>query len=100
MAQVVQSAISYLEDDMSVYITRNMLGPASYEDRVQTDGSLLARVMGSALRRWQKHRMRQALERLDDRTLADIGVYRGDIAHIVGGFTAEELRMVPLARGI
>lgn len=83
---------------MSVYLTRNMLGPASHEDRARPDGNLFARVVGAALLRWQRHRMRNALERLDDRMLADIGIYRGEIKHIVDGFDAHELRMAPVAR--
>lgn len=83
---------------MSVYITRTMLGPATHEGRAQTEESLFGRIAGGAILRWQRHRMRQALERLDDRILDDIGVYRGDIAHIVEGFSPEELRMVPVAR--
>ncbi|SDB59276.1 DUF1127 domain-containing protein [Bauldia litoralis] len=53
-------------------------------------------------RRWvmaiaKRRRMITALENLDDRTLADIGIYRGEIPSIVDGFDSRELRMTPVA---
>lgn len=48
-------------------------------------------------KRWQRRRMITALENLDDRTLADIGIYRGEIPSIVDGFDSRELRMTPVA---
>ena len=41
--------------------------------------------------------MTAALERLSDRTLADIGIARADITLVVEGFDDRELGMTPLA---
>lgn len=57
----------------------------------------LRRWFASAARRFQKRRMTEALQRLDDHTLRDIGLTRGDIPRVVNGFDPRELRMTPLA---
>lgn len=83
---------------MSVYLDSNPLGSAPFAGKATRDFGIIRRAAAGALCRWQRHRMRLALERLDDRILADIGLYRGDIWHIVNGFDDEELRMVPVMR--
>ncbi len=81
---------------MSVYLDTNPLGPAPFGGKAPRDTGFIRMAIAGAVRRWQRNRMRLALERLDDRILADIGLYRGDIARIVNGFDDEELRMVPV----
>ena len=49
------------------------------------------------IRHWQRRKMTAILMAMDDRTLRDIGVSRGDIRRLVGRFDDRELRMVPLA---
>lgn len=51
----------------------------------------------SAYRHWQRNKMIAALESLDDATLRDIGVCRGEIHSIVDGFDDHELAKVPVA---
>lgn len=85
---------------MSAYTTQTIPYPTTREDRARRAGRLLTGVARATLLRWQRHRMRQALERLDDRILRDIGIHRSDITHVVNGFSPEELRMVPVARSL
>lgn len=47
-------------------------------------------------RGWQRQRMIATLAALDDRTLSDIGLRRGDIERVVDGFDDTELRMAPI----
>jgi uncharacterized protein YjiS (DUF1127 family) len=47
---------------------------------------------------WRRRKMIEALERLDDKTLEDIGIDRGDIPLVVAAFDSRELRMTPIAR--
>lgn len=49
-------------------------------------GTKLLQVFARGIQRWQRNRARVALERLDDRQLADIGIARNDIP-----WTVEEL---------
>lgn len=59
--------------------------------------SVILRWWQSAVQNWQRRKMIAALESLDDRTLLDIGIHRGDIERVVDGFDGPELRMVPIA---
>ena len=59
--------------------------------------SVILRWWQSAVQNWQRRKMIAALEALDDRTLLDIGVHRGEIRRVVEGFNAAELRMAPIA---
>lgn len=52
----------------------------------------------AAIRQRQRRRMIAALQALDDRTLSDIGLYRGDIPRLVAGFSDSELGMSPPRR--
>lgn len=40
---------------------------------------------------WQKHKMSEALHRLDDRMLTDIGLSRSDIPHLVSDLHSQRL---------
>lgn len=55
------------------------------------------RLLASVVQNWRRRKMIAVLQALDTRTLRDIGIERCDIASIVDGFDARELRMVPLA---
>lgn len=46
----------------------------------------IGRMLRGVLAPLQRRRMMQALERLDDRMLADIGIHRADITRIVNGY--------------
>lgn len=86
---------------MSIYLIKQVSDSASVpnaaNDAAIKDHGLLRRWMRSAVRRWQRRSMMQALERLDDHMLADIGIHRGGIPRVVRGFDDRELRMVPVA---
>ncbi|MCB1311448.1 MAG: DUF1127 domain-containing protein [Sedimentitalea sp.] len=82
---------------MSIYITRQMIASAS-DNRGGDEGSdFVRRLFGPAIRKWRRRKMIAALEALDDRSLRDIGIYRGDIPRVVDGFDDRELGMVPFA---
>lgn len=59
--------------------------------------SVISRWWHTTVQNWQRRKMIAALEALDDRTLLDIGVHRGEIRRVVEGFNEAELRMVPIA---
>ncbi len=82
---------------MSIYITRQMIDPASRKRQRDQSNGLFRRLFRSAARRWERRKMIAALEAMDDRLLRDIGIYRGDIRRVVDGLDDRELRMVPLA---
>lgn len=83
---------------MSDHLNTQMHNPASRRNRANEKSGLFRRWILKTIRSWKRRRMITALEQLDDRTLADIGVRRNDIPRVVDGFDARELRMVPLAR--
>lgn len=60
-------------------------------------GGAIRNWVRSAYRHWQRNKMIAAFESLDDATLRDIGVYRGEIRSIVDGFDDHELAKVPVA---
>ncbi|WP_348524426.1 DUF1127 domain-containing protein [Paracoccus sp. R12_2] len=51
----------------------------------------------NAFRRWQRRKMIEALRRMDDRMLRDIGIDRNEIPRVVNGFTDCELSMRPVS---
>ena len=58
---------------------------------------VISRWWQNTVQNWQRRKMIAALEALDDRTLFDIGVHRGEIRRVVEGFNDAELRMAPIA---
>ncbi len=82
---------------------RNYLSERRLAETVQSNAprrlsGILRSAIDAAARRWRRRRMIAALEQLSDRTLADIGIARCDIPHVVEGFDDRELRMTPVAR--
>ncbi len=88
---------------MQTYLSqRNYLSPAApYAGAIRQRGRV-ARIIGdlgrSLYRRWQRRKMIDALQALDDRLLHDMGIRRGEIRYVVGRFTDEELGMTPVSR--
>ncbi|GAB1478628.1 hypothetical protein MASR2M74_11760 [Paracoccaceae bacterium] len=58
--------------------------------------NVILRWWQSAVENWQRRKMIAALEALDDRTLLDIGLHRGDIKRVVDDFDDAELGMAPV----
>lgn len=86
---------------MSIYLTRQMIGPSARCRGAANDkGGLLRRWLRAAARRRRQRRTIATLQGLDDRMLADIGLRRSDIPGAVETFGAHELRMVPVAKSI
>ena len=87
---------------MDPYLShRNYLSPSlpyvrAYHKRAKVV-EVLRRWLRTANRHWQRRKMIATLEAMDDRTLKDIGIHRGDIARVVDGFDDRELGMVPFA---
>ncbi|WP_206601899.1 DUF1127 domain-containing protein [Oceaniglobus indicus] len=66
------------------------------DGRTQAGGAL-RRWAAALARNWHRRRMVATLRSLDDATLRDIGIYRGDILNVVYGFDDRELGMTPFA---
>ena len=81
---------------MSIYITRQMIDPASGKPAGSKSIGLLRRMFRRAVRNWQRRKMIAKLEAMDDRLLRDIGLHRGEIRRLVDGFDDRELGMVPV----
>lgn len=92
------SAILKLEDSMSTYLAKQSFTPAARRSPSSDEGGLLRRWFLAVARHWQRRMMITKLQSLDDRTLADIGLHRGDIARMVAEFSPQELGMTPVAQ--
>ena len=82
---------------MSVYETHGKTTTSPESVALQDSNRLLPRWFRSAIRAWQRRRMIALLSALDDRTLLDIGIHRGQIPRVVEQFDDHKLRMVPVA---
>ncbi|MDF1609328.1 DUF1127 domain-containing protein [Hoeflea sp. YIM 152468] len=82
---------------MSIYLTRQMLDPNFKPQEPRARLAIFRRLFRLVLRRWRRRKMIAALDALDDRLLRDIGIYRGDIKHLVKQFDDRELRMAPVS---
>lgn len=82
---------------MSVHIKHRLPGRAVPSAPNAQRTSVILRWWQNAVQNWQRRKMIAALEALDDRTLLDIGVHRGEIRRVVEGFNDAELRMAPVA---
>jgi len=83
---------------MSIYLTKDMVASAAHQNPSSRDQGLFYRLFLAAKQQWQRRRMIAALQALDDRMLADIGLHRGDIPQFVAGFSSRELRMAPVTQ--
>ena len=59
--------------------------------------TFILRWWNSAIRSWQRRKMKAVLHSLDDRILQDIGLSRGEIEDFVYGLSSAELQMTPIA---
>ncbi len=80
---------------MSVYITREMVSQAAHEWRHDNTVGILARLVRAAKRKWKRNEATSELCNLSDRELRDIGIYRGDIPHIVRQLDDHDLGLAP-----
>ncbi|MBK0328410.1 DUF1127 domain-containing protein [Rhodobacteraceae bacterium F11138] len=64
-------------------------------ERASADGRI-RKWFRTAYRNWRRNKMIAALQSLDDATLRDIGVLRGNIHNIVDQFDDHELNMTPI----
>lgn len=65
--------------------------------RAKAGGGAFRKWVRAAYRKWQRNMMITAFESLDEATLRDIGVHRGEIRNIVDGFDDRELTTIPVA---
>ena len=83
---------------MSIYLTKQAIEPSAKRVSPTGSGGPVRRILAKAKQRWQQRQMVMALQQLDDRLLADIGINRGEIPRVVAGLNPQELRMRPIAR--
>lgn len=95
---VLAVVVSVLEGGMSIYITRQTLDPAPQKRSEGEGGGLFQRLFGGILRDWQRRRMIDELEALDDQLLKDIGINRGDIERLASEFHEPEPQSAPEAQ--
>lgn len=83
---------------MSVYITREMLNHAAYENRDEKDVSVIAQLGRSLARRRQRRKAIAELEAMDDVLLRDIAIDRSEIRRAVDGFSDRDLGLTRSAK--
>ena len=82
---------------MSVHAAHQKTNASYAGIPLKKSNQLLSRWLRSAVRAWQRRKMIAALSALDDRTLRDIGMHRGEIERVVDRFEDRELQMAPVA---
>lgn len=82
---------------MSVHASHLKTNASSAGTPLYKSNHLFSRWFRSAVRAWQRRKMIAALSALDDRTLRDIGMHRGEIERVVDLFEERELQMAPVA---
>lgn len=87
-----------LEDNMHPNMTKTLTEMTQHPDSPGVSTGRFRGWFKAAFLRWHRNRTTKALQNLDDRTLADIGLCRNDIPLMVEKLTERELRMTPLAR--
>ncbi|WP_281826792.1 DUF1127 domain-containing protein [Jannaschia rubra] len=70
---------------MSVYITRQLLTSAPDQATRTRTLAVLRRRLHATLRQWRRRKVAAVLQKLDDATLDDIGIVRGQIGRFVQG---------------
>lgn len=83
---------------MSNYLTKHMIDPltcrnAADNEAVRREDGAFWRWLSAATQRWRQRKTIRALENLDDRMLADIGIYRNDIPHVAATLDERRGRM-------
>lgn len=91
-----------MENDMHPFLTHRNYQSSQKPygqtyDMAAEAGGAFHNWIRSGYRRWQRRKMVAALEALDDRTLRDIGIHRGEIYDLVSRFDDDDLRRKPLA---
>ncbi|WP_435988672.1 DUF1127 domain-containing protein [Sulfitobacter sp. SH24] len=76
---------------MAIYITRKMLTDFAKEESRAEPFSIFRDLANSFPRRRQRRRAIAELEAMDDASLRDIGIYRGDIRWVVEGLSDVDL---------
>ncbi|MFC6643559.1 MULTISPECIES: DUF1127 domain-containing protein [Sulfitobacter] len=76
---------------MAIYITRKMLTDFASEESRAEPFSVFRDLADSLARRRQRRRAIAELEAMDDASLRDIGIYRGDIRWVVEGLSDVDL---------
>lgn len=80
---------------MAIYITRKMLTDFARQEANAAPFSVFRDLATSLARRRQRRRAMAELEAMDDATLRDIGIYRGDIRRVVDGLSDADLGLKP-----
>lgn len=70
---------------MTIYITPQMLETASQIRTRPARRGILGELGSAIADRWQRRRTIAELESMDDALLRDIGISRGEIAHVAEG---------------
>lgn len=79
------------------YLTEPTFGNGRRRGAVAKHDGAIREWIHSVIRKWRRRKMIAALEAMDDKLLRDIGIFRGDIRHVVDGFDDRELGMTPVA---
>ncbi|MCX7567382.1 DUF1127 domain-containing protein [Sulfitobacter sp. F26169L] len=82
---------------MSSFITNRSINTAASQPRSTKSSGGFRSFFYAAKRHAQKRKMTRALEALDDRMLADVGLYRSSIPQFVAAHCATDARIKPLA---
>ena len=80
---------------MAIYITRKMLTDFAQQEANAAPFSVFRDLATSLGRRRQRRQAIAELEAMDDATLRDIGIYRGDIRNVVDGLSDADLGLEP-----
>ncbi|WP_324754189.1 DUF1127 domain-containing protein [Roseovarius sp. Pro17] len=83
---------------MSIYLTKQMIDPAMSRSQSNDDTGLFPRWILAITQQWRRRKMITALQELDDRMLADIGLHRSDIPRVATALSAREHRMATTAQ--
>lgn len=95
-----RSILSESEDSMSIYLTRKMINIPMHDDRTDDGMGLFARLRYTLVDKWQRRKMTVELQDLDDRMLADIGLFRDEIPSFVAACHKRKARISPRQAGI
>ncbi|MCK0137869.1 DUF1127 domain-containing protein [Aliiroseovarius sp. F47248L] len=85
---------------MSIYLTRKMINIPMHDDRTDDGMGLFARLRYTLVDKWQRRKMTVELQDLDDRMLADIGLFRDEIPSFVAACHKRKARISPRQAGI